>query len=708
MAKAATLLAGLVAAAALTLGAGTALARQNLALLVGASEYPALDRQYWLKGPANDVRLVRTYLTTAAPVHFAPEDVTVLADGVEGAAAPTLAAIRQAVQRIADRAGPGDFVYLHFSGHGSQAPALDPATETDGLDELFLPVDIGPWDDSAGHVDNALVDDEVGRMLDTIRAKGADVWVVFDSCHSGTVTRGAPAGDDEVRARQVGPEALGIPAARMAAAEEGAAGRGLPADPRAAPEAPVRPAAVAGGRLVAFFAAQTNETTPEKNLPRNAPGRIPQGVFTYTLFETLAEYPGITYRQLGQEVLRRYAVENLALTTPMFEGDLDAVVFDGPPAGRVAQWPAQPANGAFDVAAGNLQGLAEGSLMAVMATAADPTNRALGYVRVARADTFTATAEPVAAEGLPAPDPAALPRGTMLRKLGAELDFSLAVALPEGDSPAAAKMRDAAGRLDLDGTLGPRLRFVAPGAQADLRLAVLPDSPRPDAIWILPATGLIDAAAYDRTPSVGTADKTAEELAQTVGDDLARMAKALNLLRVGAGTGGAGGGLDVEVKLLTRTAEDPVLRPLDDSTVPRLVPGDQVHLEATNRMDIPVDLNVLYVGADWSISHMKAVRLQPGDTLRKGLFRITDKAFGRDRLVLVLSPAKPQTAVENLAFLAQPALELTRGGASRLAVTLAEAGFGATTRSAVSLEADDEGGPAPEILQFDLDTRPGG
>jgi hypothetical protein len=55
---------------------------------------------------------------------------------------------------LAARAQPGDFVYLHFSGHGSQAPALDPATELDGLDELFLPVDIGPWNDSIGTVEN--------------------------------------------------------------------------------------------------------------------------------------------------------------------------------------------------------------------------------------------------------------------------------------------------------------------------------------------------------------------------------------------------------------------------------------------------------------------------------------------------------------------------------------------------------------------------
>ena len=63
-----------------------------------------------------------------------------------------------------------------------------------------------------GDVENGLVDDEVGAMLDALTAKGADVRVVFDSCHSGTVTRAAPSGDEDVRARMLPPEALGLTA----------------------------------------------------------------------------------------------------------------------------------------------------------------------------------------------------------------------------------------------------------------------------------------------------------------------------------------------------------------------------------------------------------------------------------------------------------------------------------------------------------------
>ena len=110
---------------ALCLTALPALARENYALLIGANQYPALEERWWLKGPANDVQLVATYLTTEAPVPFAADHVTVLSDGVAGAKAPTLGAIRGAFATLTAEVQPGDFVYLHFSGHGTQAPARD-------------------------------------------------------------------------------------------------------------------------------------------------------------------------------------------------------------------------------------------------------------------------------------------------------------------------------------------------------------------------------------------------------------------------------------------------------------------------------------------------------------------------------------------------------------------------------------------------------
>lgn len=682
----------LLLTSALSLSALPAVARDNYALLIGANQYQNLEERWWLKGPGNDVQLVATYLTTQAPVPFAADNVTVLTDGMEGGTAPTLAAIRTAFADLTAEVQPGDFVYLHFSGHGTQAPAADPESELDGLDELFLPVDIGKWSDEVGAVENALVDDEIGMMIDALRSKGADVWVVFDSCHSGTATRAVEGGDEEVRTRQLSPSVLGMDPEAM----EDVVSRSV-GDPREGSEAPID-ATDGEGSFVAFFAAQTNEVTPEKNLPKGKPGRKPQGVFTYTLMEVLAEYPGATYGQVAQEVLRRYSVKNLARSTPLFEGDLDRVIFDGDAGARVAQWQAEVTDAGLTIPAGTLHGLSEGAVMAVMASAADATEDALGYVTLASVDTFVSTGQPVERDGKVLP--AELPKGVTLRKLDEALDFTLTVALPDpGTAPSDALLA----ALDtLTDVAGPRLNFVKSSEEADLRLAVIPDSPRPDAIWVLPSTGLAEDLAT--TPSVSTADKDGEALATTLADTLTTIARAQNLLKLGAAVGA--GALDVEVALQTRTPEDRTLRELPFAPVPTLVPDDEVHVLARNNTDGPVDVNVLYVGADYSISHWFSGRLQPGDELKKGLFKISDTVLGQERMLVVVTPAKPQSPVEDLSYLAQDALDATRNiGGTAFGDALTEAGFGETTRGAVALSDEaDEAGPGPVVLQLELRT----
>ncbi|WP_323766242.1 caspase family protein [Marinovum sp.] len=682
------------------------LAREAHALLIGASTYPALDQRFWLRGPANDVDLVARYLAGNPALPFAPENISVLADGLEGGTAPTLAAIRAEFAALAQEVASGDFVYLHFSGHGSQMPAADPGSELDGLDEIFLPVDVGAWNDTVGQVENALVDDEIGAMIDAIRARGADVWVVFDSCHSGTATRAAP-GTEEVRLRQLPAGALSIPEAAMAAAE--GQSRALP-DPRARPEAPVVTGADDGaqGRLVAFFAAQTNETTPEKTMPKDKANRRMQGVFTYTLFETLAERPGITYRQLAQEVLRKYATGNIARTTPLFEGDLDLPVFGRESADRILQWPARRSGDGLQIDAGALHGLSLGSALLLLASPADADDAALAEFAVSEADTFSARATG-------AYDLDALPPGAVLRRIGSALDLSLTVALPAPGSPPAKALEAALQVIARDGLTGPRIRFVPAGAAgADLRLAVFADSARPDALWFLPASGSVDDGDLAQVPSVSTGDKDARALALVVADNLTRMTRALNLMKVGAATAGASG-LQIEAEMVRGRYDagaEAVLpasrRGFAGSSVPRLVPDDTLGLRLANPSDAPVDFNILYVGSDHSITFIDNGRMQPGDRLDQDYILITGESFGRERVIVVFSPASAGSVVEDLSFLAQDAVAQTRAaraGPAGLADLLATAGFGETTRAAISLSRNKKTpDPVPLFLQFEVET----
>lgn len=162
----------------------------------------------------------------------------------------------------------------------------------------------------------------------------------------------------------------------------------------------------------------------------------------------------------------------------------------------------------------------------------------------------------------------------------------------------------------------------------------------------------------------------------------------------------------MSVELQTRTPEDSTLRALPFAPVPTLLPEDEVHVLARNNTEGPVDMNVLYIAADYSISHWFSGRLQPGDTLKKGLFKITDTVLGQERMLVVVTPAKPQSPVEDLSYLAQDAVETNRNlGGSALGDALIEAGFGTATRGAIGLTEDtEEAGPGPVILQLELRT----
>jgi hypothetical protein len=96
-------------AAAALVGATTARA-ENYALLIGVSGYPTLST-HQLEGPRNDVVLLRDVLARRG---FRPNNIRILADGVPGAEAPTRTRIMEALDTLADRVHPNDFVRLVF------------------------------------------------------------------------------------------------------------------------------------------------------------------------------------------------------------------------------------------------------------------------------------------------------------------------------------------------------------------------------------------------------------------------------------------------------------------------------------------------------------------------------------------------------------------------------------------------------------------
>ncbi len=91
-------------------------------------------------------------------------------------------AMRKAIKALLSQAKRGDLVVIQYSGHGSFVPDTD-GDEPDGTDECLCPYDI--------RTKGPITDDELFDLF-SARPQGVRVFMISDSCHSGTVARFAP------------------------------------------------------------------------------------------------------------------------------------------------------------------------------------------------------------------------------------------------------------------------------------------------------------------------------------------------------------------------------------------------------------------------------------------------------------------------------------------------------------------------------------
>ncbi|MEX0283148.1 MAG: caspase domain-containing protein [Paracoccaceae bacterium] len=395
-------------------------ASETRAVLVGVSDYDDEIGLADLKGPANDVSLLSEVLR-----NLGISDITVLADGPEGAIRPTHEAIVTALAKEAERAAPGDFVYLHFSGHGTRQPDRN-GDETDGLDEVFLPADTGRAVAETGLISNALVDDDIGKAVDAIRAKGADVWLVLDSCHSGTGLRAGGVGG---ASRYVDPALLGVsvqPAAPGPAVDK-SENEDLP------------------GGFVAFYSARADEVAREYDLDPGE-GEAYYGLFTAKLAARLADAQGWSFRQLFQAVLSDLNDTSLPgvarLQTPSWDGTLidRPVLGDGEVSGA-----RRFTMRGDELRAGIVHNIANGALLALYTGPADPEDQVLGYAQATSATATSAILMPVGSDCVPSTDSLCARQG----QLPVEARFAQVTARPVDLTVRIAPPRDLSTGADL-------------------------------------------------------------------------------------------------------------------------------------------------------------------------------------------------------------------------------------------------------------------
>jgi hypothetical protein len=666
-------------------------------VLVGVGQYEHLDPSLALEGPPNDVPLMVTWLRRQGVPRA---HLTVLADQVAHSdGLPTRGAILGALAELPRRMHRGDIAFLYFAGHGSQQPQGGRQwSKSDGLDEIFLPRDVGRWDGASGQVQGAIIDYEIGRAVDLLRAQGIFVWLVFDSCHSATMARAPMLA--HVRLRAVPSPQLGVPPLAPDAARkiESSADRAVD----------LQRANLPGG-YVAFYAAQTVDSAPELPLPPGEPGRQVHGLFTYSLLKALGATQAGSYREVAHRILALYSSIYPA-STPEFEGSLDAPI-GAPSAPIVAPtaWPAQRTGTGFRIDAGRLNGLTPGSLAALYApvpvSKSDPP---LGLLRVNRVSLAEAWAEPVPdqgelrAWGISSDRSAELATG-VVRVLRTGVDTTIRLAGPapcfsslpppagcgatRASATDTAMVESARRMMSKAGSLPTGAEFTQDIDAADLFLIV-----RSRRLLI------VQSATTDLDRAAGI-DLDAGSAPDELRGALFSASRSVALTRLARDYPGKPGELSTQVRI-----QEPGGRwqPIDrqPSTPIALNTELQIRLQNTGSQDL--DVTILWVNERFGIVPVYPVD-QESNLLRAGSaavqFLITAATPGSNRLVFIIERAQSGRP-HDLSYLAQTGVT-RRADDPGFAGLLERIGFtGRGTRSGIS-QADGEA-TSMKIVQFEV------
>lgn len=251
------------------------------ALLIGIGEYQA-GAQWALPGTQNDLESMQQLLTDGFAM--SSSDIKVLRNK-EATHQNILDTIDE---WLIDGTKAGDRVFLYYSGHGAFVPDLDGdesvASGGDGYDETLVAHDVICTQEN-GCI-NMVTDDEIGARLDKL----ADRYVIsmFDSCHSGTVTRSLNT-DPNIKTRLFQPEIAMLASDSVAQSAQGL---------EATPQATTRSMAMAhknetgfvdqSSQHVNLFAVQAFQEA----LEISGPGRAPSGLFTSHVVSALQERAG--------------------------------------------------------------------------------------------------------------------------------------------------------------------------------------------------------------------------------------------------------------------------------------------------------------------------------------------------------------------------------------------------------------------------------
>jgi hypothetical protein len=742
------LLAGTASAILALTGLSSAADAKTRMLLVGVADYNDQSGIRDLLGPRNDVSIMwRLFKSRGVD----PKDMIVLSDGIPAGAgypvlngAPTIGNIRTAFDKIASESGHDDDFIFYYSGHGTREPDNDPEAEiepeADGYDQVLLPSDTGAFDPTGGTIKNSLVDDELGRKLDAIRAKGTFVWAIIDSCNSGTVTRG-----DSVT-RSIDPASLGVPektATPGTATSRGGTRKGL---------------IVARNEndLVGFYAVDAFDEAIERpfagyDLPMVGDGKTQRmGVFTNALHHALSQGTARTFDDLAREISTDLTTDRSGgrVPQPVFDGALDRAIPGSSRTGAQLT-AAQLADDVITIPKGVLHGFEQGSRIALYVPG--QSEKPIGKAEITSAAAASSQAGNIVWE----PGTAQVPNGRVdVKVTEPAVTFRFVVSPPPKDDLTDASESDTV-------TKAVDMAFGRDSGSADIGIALgEPGNPdgdvllrvRKDRLWIMRPDRPLDmtAGSFGETPSLpieGDPKALAEKVKQAVWS----LSRAEKLVRFASSVGSSvDENADHPVITATvarkgeKSADPSAACAKPDKTDPEkplaaFAPEgvgncDTVRFKVTNETDQTYYIAAFYVDAlggvfplsnqDKSRGCVRTLYSGSGDltyTIQINTWDAKDKkpaAIGAENAVIIAIPQDATKIAPSMCSLIQPTLSamqqtrgieeksLTRGSTqSKSLKTLLGGINGSATRSA-SIAEDDEGGPAMSSALFTFDVRP--
>lgn len=306
------------------------------ALLIGVHAYEHGPNSVFADlNTVSDVSVIRQ--TLIDKFGFAPADIVTLTSPEETTRQSIIDEFRKV---LVDDTQPGDILYFHYSGHGSQI--ADPNDNT-GLDETIVP------SDCALDGSKDIRDKEINGLIAEVAAKHpASFLLTFDSCHSGTITRGG-----RMMIRGVSYEkrfGKPVPAGVPATADKSRGARMM-----------LRGKEITHG-FVVISACRDDQSAVETEDANHQPlGRL-----SYLLSNAMRDSgPDTTYRDLYEKInaqmLADYPGQN-----PVIEGDEDSSIFNGAASKPQPYWPVyKNPNGDLMLQAGSIEGMTNASQFAL-------------------------------------------------------------------------------------------------------------------------------------------------------------------------------------------------------------------------------------------------------------------------------------------------------------------------------------------------------